>query len=81
MRRFIEIFGWYGTVAIVVAYALVSFQIFQPLNIWYQLLIGTGALGIITDAFYKKDYQPGVLNAIWFIIAVIAIFKILFSFT
>jgi hypothetical protein len=76
--KLIEIFGWYGTVAIVGAYALVSFSILQPTSIWYQLLNGTGALGIVIVAFHKKDWQPGVLNIIWTVIAVIAIVQILF---
>lgn len=78
MKNFIEIFGWYGTIAIVLAYALVSFSILQPTNIAYQLLNGTGALGIVAVSFYKRAYQPGVLNIIWTIIAVVAILNILF---
>jgi hypothetical protein len=76
-KTFIEIFGWYGTVAIVLAYALVSFSVLSSGSIWYQLLNGTGALGIVAVSLYKKDYQPGVLNIIWVLIALIAIFNIL----
>jgi len=78
MKKFIELFGWYGTVAIVLAYALVSFSVLQPTDITYQILNGTGALGIVLVSFHKQAYQPGVLNIIWTLIAVIAIFKILF---
>jgi len=78
MNRFIEIFGWYGTVAIIIAYGLVSFSVFTPTNIWYQLLNGTGALGIVAAALHKKDYQAGILNIVWAIIACITILKILF---
>jgi hypothetical protein len=77
-KKFIEAFGWYGTVAIVSAYALVSFSALVPTSIWYQLLNGTGALGIVAISLYKRAYQPGVLNIIWSIIAVIAILKIIF---
>ncbi len=77
-KKIIELFGWYGTIAIILAYILVSFSIISVTNIWYQLLNGTGALGIIFDAFYKKDYQPGVLNIVWASVAVIAILRILF---
>lgn len=65
-------------VAIVVAYALVSFTTVQPTDIVYQLLNGTGALGIVAVSFYKKAYQPAILNIIWTIIAVAAILKVLF---
>jgi len=77
-QKLIELFGWYGTVAIVGAYALVSFSILQPNNLAYQLLNLTGAIGIVVVSLYKKVYQPGVLNIIWTIIALIAILKILF---
>jgi hypothetical protein len=72
-----EIIGWYGTVAIVGAYALVSFDLTEADSIIYQLLNATGALGIVIISFKKKAYQPGVLNIIWTIIAVVAIINIM----
>lgn len=72
----IQGFGWYGTIAIVLAYALVSFSVLSVHSIWYQLLNGTGALGIVAVSFYKKTYQPGVLNIVWALIAAIAIINI-----
>ncbi len=78
MNKFIEVFGWYGTVAIILAYALVSFSVLPPQSIWYQILNGTGALGIVIVSFNKKAHQPGVLNVIWTLIAIVAILKILF---
>lgn len=77
-KKFIEAFGWYGTVAIIGAYAFSSFSILNPSDLSYQLLNLTGALGIVVVSFYKKTYQPGVLNLIWTIIALIAIIKIVF---
>ncbi|QQS15764.1 MAG: hypothetical protein IPK84_00130 [Candidatus Moraniibacteriota bacterium] len=60
------------------AYALISFSFLTPTSIVYQLLNGTGALGIVAISFHKKTYQPGVLNVLWAIIAFFAIGKILF---
>jgi len=74
----IETLGWYGTVAIILAYALTSFGFLSSGNIWYQVLNGTGAIGIVIVSLNKKAYQPGVLNIIWTIIAIIAIIKIVF---
>lgn len=79
MKKIIEILGWYGTVAIVLAYALVSFSIIASTGLAYQILNLTGALGIVADTFYKRDYQPGVLNVIWTVIALTAIIKIFFQ--
>lgn len=72
-----ETIGWYGTCAIVLAYALVSFNVLSPSTFLYQILNGTGALGIVYISFKKKAYQPGVLNIIWAIIATIAIIRLL----
>lgn len=77
MRTFIEFFGWYGTAVIVLAYALVSFSYIEPTDLLYQFLNATGALGILTVSFYKRAYQPGVLNTIWAAIALIAIARML----
>ena len=77
-RQLIEVFGWYGTVAIVGAYALLSFAFIKQDNLIYQGLNLTGALGILTDTYFKKDYQPAVLNIIWSVIALIAIIQIIF---
>lgn len=74
-----EIVGWYGTVAIIGAYALSSFNIISPQTIIYQLLNVTGAMGIVVVSFNKKVYQPAVLNIIWTIIGAVALLKIIFS--
>lgn len=78
MKKFLEIFGWYGAVAIVSAYALNSFSIIQSNNALYQLLNFTGAIGIVVVSLAKKAYQPAALNIIWTVIAAIALIKLLF---
>ncbi len=75
-KTLIEIFGWYGAIAIILAYGLVSFSVLPSNSIWYQLLNGTGAIGVLTISFYKKTYQPAILNTIWAIVAIIAIINI-----
>ena len=72
-----EIIGWYGTAVIVSAYALLSFGVLASDSSIYQLLNASGAIGIVYISFKKKAYQPGVLNIIWTIIAVVAIIRIL----
>jgi len=72
-----ELIGWYGTTAIVCAYALNSFSVLASTSITYQILNATGALGIVHISFKKKAYQPGVLNTIWALIAFVAIIRML----
>jgi len=72
-----ETIGWYGTCVIVLAYALVSFSLLPVSSFLYQIMNGTGALGLVYISFKKKVYQFGVLNIIWAIIALVAIIRLL----
>lgn len=72
-----EFLGWYGVVAILFAYALLSFGAVSSDNFIFQILNGTGALGIVYVSIKNRDYQPVVLNIIWAIIALVSIIKIL----
>ncbi len=74
--KIIQIIGWYGVIAIIGAYALVSFSLLQPTDAWYQILNGTGAIGIVIVSLYKRAYQPAVLNTVWTVIAFIALLQI-----
>lgn len=60
-----ETIVWYGTVAIIGAYALTSFGLLSPGSLWYQLLNATGAAGIVAISLSKRVYQPAVLNIIY----------------
>ena len=76
-KYLIEILGWYGTLAIIVAYILVSFSFLPASSILFQILNGTGAIGIVIVSLYKKAYQPAVLNIVWAFVALVAIVNIL----
>lgn len=69
----IEIAGWYGMIAILIGYALISFQIISSQSFLYHFLNGTGALGLAGYAYHKKDYPTSILNLIFGAIAVIAL--------
>jgi hypothetical protein len=75
--QLVEIFGWYGAIGLLVAYALLSFDILSPENAWYHVINITAALGIVIVSFYKRTYQPGTLNIVWAIVGLIALIKIL----
>ncbi len=73
----INILGWYGACATLGAYFLVSFAIMGPKDLPYQLLNLTGAIGLATICYYKRTYQPLVVNIIWSGIAILAIINIM----
>ena len=67
-----EILGWYGTFAILLAYALVSYGFLPSTGLAYQMLNLTGALGIMAISYKKKVMQTVALNIIWSLIGIIA---------
>ena len=72
---FINILGWYGALAILIAFALVSFNTISSNSYIYQILNLTGSVGILINAKRKKDFPAVALNACWIIIALIALIR------
>jgi hypothetical protein len=74
-----ELIGWYGAIAILLAYALVSFGTIPSSGYVYQFLNLTGAIGIVYISIVKNDNQPAALNIVWAIIAIVAIIGLINS--
>ena len=55
-----HIAGWYGSIAIISAYSLGSFNILEPDSTVYQLINLTGAAGLFYLAYHLRDDQPCV---------------------
>jgi len=76
-KKLIEIFGWYGITAVLLAYSLITLKILLSHSIIYLILNLTGAAGILVQSYLKKDYPPVVLNILWMTIALIGLIKLL----
>ena len=68
-----EIAGWYGSAAILGAYAAVSFRWLEPTSATAQLLNLTGALGVAWVCWRKRTWQAFWLEAIWAAIALVGL--------
>lgn len=68
--------GWYGSVAIMFAYVLVTFDVVSPNGVYFQLLNATGAIGLITVSLQKKAPSIVTLNVFWLAIALIGLIRI-----
>ncbi|MBL8749026.1 MAG: hypothetical protein JNK78_07695 [Planctomycetes bacterium] len=73
---FAEVAGWYGMLAILAAYALNSFEVLRNTDVSFQLLNLTGALGVAWVCFRRRTWQAFWLEAIWAVIAVIALVRV-----
>lgn len=74
-QRLAEIAGWYGILAILAAYGLVSLGVLTADHSVYQLLNLTGALGVIIVSVARKVTQTLVLNIAWVLIAVVGLVR------
>ena len=74
-RFYGECIGWYGVIAILIAYIGNMLGWMDVHNTIYLILNITGSLGILIDAAQQKNWQPVVLNAIWMVIALIGLMK------
>lgn len=72
----VEVGGWYGAAAVLLAYALVSFDIISPQGWIYQLLNFTGAVGVLIISYMKRAKQPALLNFVWAVIALVALIEL-----
>lgn len=75
-HRLLEFFAWAGTVAIVLAYFLVSFRRLGPDSLWYIGLNIGGSLAIVVHSLQKRDLQPAILNIVWLLIALVALVRL-----
>ncbi|HYG19567.1 MAG TPA: hypothetical protein VD816_11595 [Ohtaekwangia sp.] len=76
MDIFIEALGWIGSIAVVTAYGLNSYQKIKSDSISFYLMnIGGGAL-LIVYSYFKTAYANIFINIVWVVIAVTALIRL-----
>jgi len=76
MELLIDILGWVGSVEVVAAYGLNSYQKIKSDSLTFQLLNLTGAIFLIINSIYKEAYPFTFINTVWSVIAMVAIMGI-----
>jgi hypothetical protein len=71
----IEIIGWIGSVAVVAAYLLVSYNKVKSDSYFYQFLNLLGSICLIINTFYHHAFPSMIVNIIWSFIAIAVLFK------
>jgi hypothetical protein len=69
----IDVTGWIGVVALLLAYGLVSTRRMEGDSVAYQALNAIGAALLIVNSFYYGAYPSVGINVIWIGIAVYAL--------
>ena len=76
MEMIIDILGWIGSVEVLLAYGLNTYQKIKSDSAVYTLLNLTGGIFLIIYSFYYAAYANTFINVVWAIVAIIALFKL-----
>jgi hypothetical protein len=71
----IQIIGWTGSVEILLAYALNSYEKIKPGSLPFAMLNLTGGILLIAYTICKEAYASTFINFVWVIIAGISLWK------
>jgi len=75
MTLVIDVIGWAGAVAVLVAYFLVSNKKLEGDSFAYQLLNLAGGSFLIMNTLFYRAYPSTLVNLVWIGIAVHALVK------
>ena len=73
METLIELVGWAGALAVLLAYGLVSTERRSSRSWSYQLLNVGGAVGLVINSSWNGAIPSAVVNLIWIGIGVYAL--------
>ena len=76
MELFIEVLGWVGSVIILIAYGLNSYQRIKSDSLSFYLLNLTGGIFLIIYTISKEAFANTFINVVWVLIAAIAMIRL-----
>ncbi len=71
----IDIVGWVGAVALLMAYTFVSTRRMEGDSASYQLLNLGGSAFLMVNSFFYGAYPSSIVNIVWISIALFTLFK------
>ena len=80
VQLLIDIIGWIGSVEVILAYGLNSYQKIRSDSLGYQLLNLTGGIFLIINTIYYGAYPSTAINVVWVVIASVALVGMARSF-
>ena len=69
----LDVLGWIGAILLLGAYGLVSFKKLKPDSFAYQAMNIVASILLLANTLYYGAYPSSFVNAVWTVIAVVAI--------
>ncbi len=76
-KKLVDFLGWYGMVAILIAYALLTYGYLTTQSVVWQVMNLTGSVGLAVNALSRKAFPEVWLNLIFALVALSGIYQIL----
>ena len=76
MKLLIDIMGWVGSLEVILAYGLNSYQRLKSDSVIFQLLNLTGGAFLIVNTLYYGAYPSTFINIVWVVIAIVALARV-----
>lgn len=76
MELLIEILGWIGSIMLLTAYGLNSYQKINSNSLTFLLLNIIAGLFLVIYTLYKQAYANTFINVVWVIIAIPALYQL-----
>lgn len=76
LRFWIDLIGWAGALAVLLAYALISAKRLKGDSRAFQLLNLAGGVFLLVNTLYFGAFPSAFVNLVWIAIAVVALVKI-----
>ena len=77
LELLIDIIGWIGSVAVIAAYGLNSYQKIKSDSYLFLILNLVGGIFLIIYTYYLKTYASTFINVVWVIVAIPALIKLI----
>lgn len=76
MKLLIDILGWVGSVAVIAAYGLNSYQKLKSDSYLFLILNLVGGIFLIIYSYYYTAFANTFINVVWVVIAVPALIRL-----
>ncbi|HCW06902.1 MAG TPA: hypothetical protein DGG95_06015 [Cytophagales bacterium] len=76
MKLLIDVIGWIGSIEVIIAYGLNSYQKLKSDSPLFQVLNFSGGIFLIINTVYYSAYPSAIINVVWVIIASVAMIQI-----
>ncbi len=77
MKLLIDILGWVGSIEVLLAFGLNTYQKIKSNSLTYLLLNLTGGIFLIIYSFYYGAFANTFINVVWALVALAALAKLL----